>query len=124
MNVNKGCYLIAEVAQAHEGSLGIAHAYIDEVADIGLNAIKFQAHFADEESTKDEKFRIPLSGQDKTRYDYWKRMEFTVEQWDGLKKHCDSRGIDFLCSPFSKYAVDLLSNIGMTRWKNWFRRSN
>ena len=44
-------------------------------------------------------------------------MEFTVEQWDGLKKHCDSRGIDFLCSPFSKYAVDLLSNIGMTRWK-------
>ena len=28
-------YLIAEVGQAHEGSLGIAHSYIDALAETG-----------------------------------------------------------------------------------------
>ena len=43
--------IIAEVGQAHDGSLGIAHSYIDAVADAGASAIKFQTHYANEEST-------------------------------------------------------------------------
>ena len=35
-------YLIAEIAQAHDGSLGIFHSYIDAVAATGVQAIKFQ----------------------------------------------------------------------------------
>ena len=31
--------IIAEVAQAHEGSLGMAHAYIDAAAKAGAGAI-------------------------------------------------------------------------------------
>ena len=41
--------LIAEVAQAHDGSLGFAHAFIDVVADAGFDAIKFQTHIAEAE---------------------------------------------------------------------------
>ena len=33
------CFLIAEVAQAHDGSLGAAHAYIDAAADAGRAAL-------------------------------------------------------------------------------------
>ena len=40
------CFLIAEIAQAHDGSLGIAHSYIDAVAEAGVDAIKFQTHIA------------------------------------------------------------------------------
>ena len=36
--------IIAELAQAHEGSLGIAHSYIDALAETGVDAIKFQTH--------------------------------------------------------------------------------
>ncbi|MAF20405.1 MAG: N-acetylneuraminate synthase, partial [Parcubacteria group bacterium] len=80
--VGKGrSFIIAEVAQAHDGSLGTAHAYIDAIADTGADAVKFQTHIAAEESTLDEQFRIKFSYQDKTRYEYWKRMEFTKEQW-------------------------------------------
>ena len=32
--------IIAEVAQAHDGSLGTAHAFIDAVAETGVEAIK------------------------------------------------------------------------------------
>ena len=68
------CFIIAEIAQAHDGSLGAAHAYIDAVADAGADAIKFQTHYADEESTYDEPFRVKFSSQDATRYDYWKSL--------------------------------------------------
>ena len=37
--MNKKPYLIAEIAQAHDGSLGILHSYIDAVAQTGVQAI-------------------------------------------------------------------------------------
>lgn len=109
--------IIAEVAQAHDGSLGIAHAFIDAAAEAGADAIKFQTHIADAESTLDEPFRVKFSLQDETRYDYWKRMEFTTEQWIGLANHAREKGLYFLSSPFSVEAVDLLKTVGVAGWK-------
>ncbi|AEF99588.1 N-acetylneuraminate synthase family protein [Methylomonas methanica] len=110
-------YIIAEVAQAHDGSLGILHSYIDAVADTGADAIKFQMHIADAESSPFEPFRVAFSYQDHTRYDYWKRMEFTQEQWVGIKKHCEEVGLEFLVSPFSVAAVRMLESLGVKRYK-------
>jgi N-acetylneuraminate synthase len=110
-------YLIAEIGQAHEGSLGIAHSYIDALADCGINAVKFQTHIAEAESSNLEPFRVKFSYEDATRFDYWKRMEFTEEQWIGLKKHCDEVGLEFISSPFSNAAVDLLERIGVNQYK-------
>ena len=109
--------IIAEVAQAHDGSLGIAHSYIDAIAKAGANAVKFQTHIAEAESTSHEPWRVKFSEQDETRYDYWKRMEFTEEQWASLKKHADDQGLIFLSSPFSSEAVELLKKIGVPAWK-------
>lgn len=109
--------IIGEIGQNHDGSLGMAHAYIDALADVGVDAIKFQTHIASDESTLDENFRINFSYQDKTRYDYWKRMEFTESQWIELKKHSVARGIEFLSTPFSLSAINLLSRIGVNAWK-------
>ncbi|MGB1249485.1 MAG: N-acetylneuraminate synthase family protein [Candidatus Promineifilaceae bacterium] len=111
------CLIIAEIAQAHDGSLGTAHAYIDAVADAGADAIKFQTHIAAAESTPDEPWRIKFSPQDDTRYEYWKRMEFTKAQWHGLKAHADERGILFISSAFSFEAVTLLEEVGTAAWK-------
>lgn len=110
-------YVIAEVGQAHDGSLGQAHAFLDAAADAGADAIKFQTHIADAESTLDEPFRVKFSRQDDTRYAYWRRMEFTEEGWSGLADHAKQRGIQFLSSAFSTRAVDLLDRLGMPAWK-------
>ena len=109
--------IIAEIGQAHDGSLGMAHAYIDAVAKSGCSAIKFQTHIAEAESSIYEPFRVKFSKQDPTRISYWKRMEFTLEQWKGLKEHCDEKGIEFMSSPFSNAAVNLLEEIGVKRYK-------
>lgn len=112
-----GCLIVGEVAQAHDGSLGMAHAFVDAIADAGTDAVKFQTHIAAAESTPGEPWRVKFSPQDVTRYDYWKRMEFTEEQWGGLKEHAVDRGLVFLSSPFSIEAVELLRRVGIAAWK-------
>ena len=111
------CWIVGEVSQTHDGSLGNAHRYIDMVADAGADAVKFQTHIAHAESSIEEPFRVKFSKQDATRYDYWKRMEFTKEGWAGLVAHCKERDLVFLSSPFSEEAVDLLDDLGMAAWK-------
>jgi N,N'-diacetyllegionaminate synthase len=111
------CLVVAEIGQAHDGSLGTAHAYIDAVAKTGADAIKFQTHIAHAESTPAESFRVKFSRQDATRLDYWKRMEFAEEQWRGLAEHARDRGLLFLSSAFSDAAVDLLERVGVPAWK-------
>jgi N-acetylneuraminate synthase len=110
-------FVIAEIAQAHHGSLKIAHQYIDALAKTGVDAIKFQTHIAEAESSIYEPFRIKFSSDDKTRFDYWKRMEFSIDQWKELKAHCDEVGLEFMSSPFSNAAVDLLEEVGVQRYK-------
>lgn len=111
------CFIIAEVGLSHDGSLGLAHAFIDEVARGGADAVKFQTHIAAAESTPAEPFRVKFSRQDATRYEYWRRIEFSETQWKGLADHAIEKGLVFLSSPFSREAVDLLTRIGMAMWK-------
>lgn len=108
---------IAEIGQAHDGSLGLAHSYIDALKDTGVSDIKFQIHIADAESSAEEEFRKKFSYEDKTRYGYWKRIEFSKEQWLGLFNHCKKNKFNFVASPFSIEAVNLLKNIGCKTFK-------
>ncbi|MEG0691989.1 MAG: N-acetylneuraminate synthase family protein [Oscillospiraceae bacterium] len=110
-------FVIAEIAQTHDGSLGVAHSYIDAVAKTGANAIKFQTHIASEESTMEEPWRIKFSQQDASRYDYWKRMEFSFSHWKDLKAHAEEKGLIFMSSPFSVKAAELLNEIDIEIWK-------
>jgi len=111
------CDLIAEVGQAHDGSLGYAHSFIDAAADAGATFIKFQTHIAEAESHPTEPWRVKFSSQDETRFEYWKRMEFTAQAWSGLYEHAKNRSLGFMSSPFSIDAVDLLRATGIDAWK-------
>lgn len=108
---------IAEIGQAHDGSLGMAHSYIESLKGTEITSIKFQMHIAEAESSDLEKFRVNFSFEDKTRFDYWKRMEFTEDQWIGLKNHCEDLGFEFLVSPFSIAALNLIDKLKVKRIK-------
>lgn len=113
----KKVFLIAEIGQAHDGSLGIAHSYIDALSKTGVDAVKFQTHIPEAESSIYEPFRVPFSYVDKTRYEYWERTGFSLAEWKELKNHCNDVGIEFMSSPFSLLAVDWLEEIGVNRYK-------
>lgn len=109
--------IIAEIAQAHEGSLGMAMSYIDSLVGSGVDAVKFQIHIAEAESSYLEPFRVNFAVEDDTRYDYWKRTSFTRDQWRLLKDRCESNGLEFLASPFSVEAFELLESLNVKRYK-------
>jgi N,N'-diacetyllegionaminate synthase len=113
----KPLLIIAEIAQAHDGSLGILHSYIDALVEAGVDVVKFQTHIAEAESSSYEPFRVNFSYEDATRYDYWERMGFSEKQWVEIKAHCDEVGIEFMSSCFSQAAVDMMERIGMARYK-------
>ena len=97
--------------------MGLALSYIDALVETGVDAVKFQVHIANAESSGHEPFRIKFSQQDDSRFDYWKRMEFSPENWKIIKRRCDEKGVGFLASPFSNAAVDLLEELGVKQYK-------
>lgn len=113
---NSKTLIIAEIGQSHHGSLSKAKEIIKKVAKTGVEFIKFQTHYANEESTIDEPFRIKISNF-KNRIDYWKKMEFTIEEWKIIKAECEKNKLVFLSSPFSEKAVSVLKRMKMKAWK-------
>jgi N-acetylneuraminate synthase len=111
------CFVVAEIGLAHDGSLGSCFAYVDAVAKTGANAIKFQTHIAEAESTVLEPFRVRFSRAESTRYEYWKRTSFTASQWHDLAEYTREKELIFLSSAFSVEAVELLERVGMPAWK-------
>ena len=94
--------IVAEIGNAHEGSLGMALAYIDAVADAGADAVKFQCHDGDPVSEFRPGTFFP---QDATRQDYWRRVGFTRNQWGQLKRRARDKGIEFGVSAFCREGV-------------------
>lgn len=109
--------VLAEIAQSHDGSLNYVHSFIDEVAKSGADVVKFQAHFADEESTLQDKFRTFTSFKNENRFSYWKRMQFTIDEWLAIKKHIKKRKMLFSASVFSEKAINILEKVGIDIWK-------
>ena len=109
--------VIAEIGQSHDGSLNYVHSFIDEAAKSGTDIVKFQAHFADEESTYQDQFRTFTTYKKETRFEYWKRMQFTNEEWFKISTHIKQRKMLFSSSVFSKKSINVLNKIGIDVWK-------
>ncbi len=109
--------IVAEIAQSHKGSILLAKKMIKLCSDAGADYVKFQAHYSKYESTLDESFRKGFNFKQRTRYEYWKKYQFTKNQWKELFVFCKKNKIKFLCSPFSIYSYKLLRSIGLRTWK-------
>ena len=113
----KNCFLIAEIGLAHDGSAGIAKSYIDLAAELGFDAIKFQTHIAQDESSPNEKFRSKIFFQDKNRFDYWKRTSFDFSVWKYLFMYSKKKKIICFSSAFSDESLALLKKLNQKYWK-------
>jgi N,N'-diacetyllegionaminate synthase len=110
-----GVCVIAEIGSVHDGSFGNAQRLIDTAAEAGADVVKFQTHMAEAETLRNAP--APPYFQGEPRFDYFERTSFTLEQWRQLKTHCDLKKIEFMSSPFSIEAVDLLERVGVARYK-------
>ncbi|MDA9134168.1 N-acetylneuraminate synthase family protein [Candidatus Pelagibacter ubique] len=108
-------FIIAEVGQAHEGKINKVYKYIDSISKTGVDAIKFQTHLAEEESTLDEPFRknSNFNFKFKNRYEYWKSVEFNIDEWIKIKRYVEKKNLIFLSSVFSIKAARMMKKIGI-----------
>ena len=103
-------YIIAEIGVNHEGSIDLAKQLIDEAAEAGAHAAKFQSYKAGKIASKHspsywDRSKEPTESQYKL---FQKYDTFEPQDYIELAQHCKNKGIDFLSTPFDLDAVDFL----------------
>ena len=106
-------FVIAEAGVNHEGSIDIAKRLIDEACEGGAHAIKFQTYKAATLASKDSPAYWDTTKEPTTsQYELFKRHDsFWKGEFETLKKHCDSAGIEYLSTPFDVESAGFLNDL-------------
>lgn len=107
-------YIVAEGCDNHLGDLDVAKEMARQAKLAGADAIKFQHHLPDAEMLPD----TPMSSNfSEPLYEFLKKHALTLQQHEELKRHCESIGITYLCTPFSWAAARELDTLGVGAYK-------
>jgi Sialic acid synthase len=107
-------YIIAEIGANHNGDMELAKKMIDKAKECGADCVKFQSWSKDTIFSKkvyDENYFLGDDYRNRTDYTLESivdKYHIGIEQHKKLKQYCDSIGIGFNSTPFSRDEVDLL----------------
>jgi N-acetylneuraminate synthase len=106
-------YVIAEAGVNHEGNMEIAKRLIDEAARGGAHAIKFQTYKAETLASKDSPYYWDITKEpSRNQFELFKKFDkFWKKEYEELKIECDSRGIEFISTPFDTEAANFLNDL-------------
>lgn len=106
-------YIIAEAGVNHEGKMELARRLINEAAEGGADAIKFQTYRADTIASKNSPSYWDLSKEPtRSQHELFQKYDkFWKNEFEQLKRHCDSAGIEFLSTPFDVESATFLNDL-------------
>ncbi|MEO6695331.1 MAG: N-acetylneuraminate synthase family protein [Ignavibacteria bacterium] len=112
-NIINRPYVIAEAGVNHEGKMELAKRLIDEAAEGGAHAIKFQTYKAESIASKESVSYWDLSKEPTTnQVELFKKYDkFWKKEYEELKVECDKSGIEFMSTPFDIEAADFLNDL-------------
>ena len=111
------CYVIAEIGVNHNGEIEIAKKLIDVAAASGCNAVKFQKRTVEAVYTSDELAHPRESPFGTTHGDLKFGLEFGLEQYREIDRHCRVKGIDWFASCWDEGSVDFIGQFGISCYK-------
>jgi sialic acid synthase SpsE len=103
-------YIISEVGVNHEGDLDKAKQMIEEVANAGGDAVKFQAYKAETLASKySPAYWDTEKEKTKSQYELFKKHDtFWKSEFEELADYCKEYNVDFLATPFDIESTDFL----------------
>lgn len=113
-------YIIAEIGVNHDGSVEKAKLLIDEAAKTGADAVKFQSFKADNITSKNTKkadYQLNNTKENTTQYEMLKNLQLNFEDIKLLKEYSESKGLDFLSSPFDLESFNELKKLKIKYYK-------
>lgn len=120
MKNNKGCYIIAEVGPNHNGNLEVALKYIEALAAIGVDAVKFQMGNPHNSYSLDSFKANYQEGKDGTKspIEMSKRYQLAFTDHIKLYEKCKELGVAYSCSAFEMDSLNFLwDNVSMPFFK-------
>ena len=90
-------YIIGELGVNHNGSMPVAKRMIDVAQSIGCDCVKFQSY---------------CNGEVNGLWNKIKKYHFGVYDLVELKRYCEVKEIDFLCSAFGLKSLKILNIMG------------
>lgn len=106
-------YVIAEAGVNHEGDMSLARRLIDEAAEAGANAIKFQTYKAGMLASKNSpSYWDTTKEPTKSQFELFSKYDkFWKPEFEELKKQCDIVDIEFMSTPFDLESACFLSDL-------------
>ncbi len=106
-------YVIAEAGVNHEGSMELAKRLIDEAAEAGAGAIKFQTYKAETIASKDSPYYWDITKEPTTsQFELFKKYDrFWKKEYEELARYCETAGIEFMSTPFDVESATFLNDL-------------
>lgn len=111
-------YVVAEAGINHNGDLDLAKRLVDVAAEAGADAVKFQKRtpeIATPPNMRDTRRETPWG--EMSYLDYRYRVEFGVEEYEEIDRHCKERGIAWFASPWDVPSVAFLERFDVPTHK-------
>ena len=116
VSYDKPPLIIAEIGINHSGSIDIAKKLADLAAENGADIIKSQFHIPSEEMSPAAKKVIPPHTK-KSIYEIIDDCSLTPDEENEFKIHIENLGKEYLCTPFSAKAAELLGQMQVSSFK-------
>lgn len=107
-------FVIAEIGINHEGSVTKAIRMVDDAYAAGCECVKFQSHVIEDEMIPND---VVPGNAVESIWDIMKRCALSEAEEMSLKNYVESKGMVYLCTPFSRAAADRLQRMGVSAYK-------
>lgn len=116
VGINELPLVIPEIGINHEGSLIVAKEMVDAAHRAGARIVKHQTHIVEDEMSSAAKSVLPGNSKDSI-YNIMKRCSLSENDEYELMRYVESKGMEFLSTPFSRAAADRLESFGVKAYK-------
>jgi sialic acid synthase SpsE len=106
--------VIAEIGINHEGDIKKAIRMIDDACAAGCECVKFQCHIIEDEMIQND---VVPGNADESIWKIMDRCALSEEEEVRLKEYVESKGMVYLCTPFSRAAAVRLEKMNVCGYK-------